>query len=50
MVVLCSSMQGGDIIEHTIGKCHVFVFHYARGKHLEDTNAKCHLCTLLVSL
>ena len=26
MIVLCIHMQQRDIVEHTIGKCHVFTF------------------------
>jgi hypothetical protein len=31
-VMLRSSMQGNDVIEHVDGKHHVFVFWYARGR------------------
>ena len=33
MMVLRSSMQVEDIIEHTNGKCHVFRFQHARGRY-----------------
>jgi hypothetical protein len=55
MIVSCFSMHGEHIIKYTNAKCHVFTVLYARGRysfevldylHLEDTNAKCQLCTL----
>ena len=51
MIVLRFSMQGEYIIERTIGKtCRVFTFYYARGRHLEHTETKCHLCAFKVNL
>ena len=43
MTILHSSLQGEDIIENTIGKCHVFAFSMQKEVILEHSNVKCHL-------
>ena len=40
-----SGQLGEDIIEHINGKCHML--HYIKQENdVEDTNVRCHLCTL----
>ena len=33
MIVFHFSLQGGDVMEHNDGKCHVFTFKYVRGRY-----------------
>jgi hypothetical protein len=41
MIVLCFSMQGEVIFEHTNDKCHLFAFYMQDEGILEHTNGKC---------
>ena len=63
MIVLQFSMQGEDlfenindkylyvyILEHIIGKCHVFIFSMHGEDILEHIIGKCHLCTYFSQL
>ena len=45
MIVLRSRLQGEDIIQHTKQKYHVLCSSMQEEDVLDNTNAKCRLCT-----